>query len=192
MATNRTRSSGSARATTDHDEIREWAEARGGQPSVVRSTRSSKGPGILRIDFPGFSGEESLKTISWDDFFERFDKANLAFLFQDRTAGGRRSRFNKFVARDGASENEEPANRGSSRSTGARRPAARRTVSNGEAGSRSSRRTSARSSSRSEQRSSSTGRGTRSKAAGRGSTAGATKRQSSAARRSSKARSRRQ
>jgi hypothetical protein len=27
-----------AKVTTDHDEIRKWAEARGGRPAAVRST----------------------------------------------------------------------------------------------------------------------------------------------------------
>ena len=29
-----------AKVTTDHDEIRKWAEARGGHPAAVRSTPS--------------------------------------------------------------------------------------------------------------------------------------------------------
>jgi hypothetical protein len=51
-----------SKSTTDHDEIRQWAEARNGRPAVVKSTRG-KGDetGILRIDFPGYSGSESLK-----------------------------------------------------------------------------------------------------------------------------------
>jgi hypothetical protein len=118
VATRRSNKNGSARTTTDHDEIRAWAEERGGQPSVVASTRNSRGPGILRIDFPGFSGEGSLKPLSWDDFFERFDQANLAFLYQDATTSGRRSRFNKFVAREGAAEQDE-ASRASTRRSSA-------------------------------------------------------------------------
>ena len=35
-----------AKVTTDHDEIRKWAEARGGRPAAVRSTQSKDGPGI--------------------------------------------------------------------------------------------------------------------------------------------------
>jgi hypothetical protein len=53
----------------------------------------------LRIDFPDYSGAESLQRIDWDEFFEKFDEARLAFLHQDRTAGGKLSRFNKLVAR---------------------------------------------------------------------------------------------
>jgi hypothetical protein len=80
----------------DHDEIRQWVETRGGFPATVSGTeRGSEAAGLLRIDFPGFSGEESLERIDWEEFFEKFDEANLAFLC-DQRAG---SKFNKFVAR---------------------------------------------------------------------------------------------
>jgi len=41
-----------AKVTTDHDEIREWAEARGGRPAAVRRTHSKDNVGIIRIEFP--------------------------------------------------------------------------------------------------------------------------------------------
>jgi hypothetical protein len=41
-----------AKVTTNHDEIRKWAEARGGRPATVRSTQSKDGTGIIRIEFP--------------------------------------------------------------------------------------------------------------------------------------------
>src|SRR3546814_808769 len=66
--------------TTDHDEIRTWAEERNGRPAVIR-TKGRKG-GVLRIDFG--EPEDDLKEIEWDEFFEIFDDANLAFLHQDR------------------------------------------------------------------------------------------------------------
>lgn len=90
--------------TTDHDEIREWVESRGGYPASVKRTHGRGGPGIIRIDFPGFSGEESLERISWEEFFEQFDKRELAFLCQDRTASGEVSRFNKIISRETAEE----------------------------------------------------------------------------------------
>jgi hypothetical protein len=91
-----------AKTTTDHDEIRKWVEARGGRPATVKSTASGGEPGLLRIDFPGGSGDESLEPISWDDFFAKFDEKGLAFLHQDQTSGGEESRFCKFVSRETA------------------------------------------------------------------------------------------
>jgi hypothetical protein len=89
-----------ARTTTDHEEIRTWATERGGKPSRVIGTGSDEDPGILRIDFPGYSGEGSLEAISWEEFFEKFDEEGLALLIQDETADGHKSNFNKLVRRE--------------------------------------------------------------------------------------------
>jgi hypothetical protein len=92
--------SAKAKTTVDHEEIRAWAEARGGKPAHVRRTGGKGDPGILRIDFPGYSGEGTLESISWDDWFEAFDENGLAFLYQEHTAAGEESRFNKLVSRE--------------------------------------------------------------------------------------------
>ncbi len=100
MAQARTRA-GESMITTDHDAIRRWVEDRGGKPAAVKGTGTDTDPGILRIAFPGFSEKESLKEITWDEFFRKFDDAKLAFLYQEKTAGGEKSNFNKFVKREG-------------------------------------------------------------------------------------------
>jgi hypothetical protein len=87
-----------SQTTTDHQKIREWAEARGGKPARVKDTGSGDDPGILRIDFPGGSGEDSLEEISWDEWFEAFEDNNLAFLYQEEK-DGQESRFSKLVSR---------------------------------------------------------------------------------------------
>lgn len=89
-----------ATATTDHDEIKKWVEERGGAPACIQGTGGEGDMGMLRIDFPGFSGEGSLKQVDWDSWFEAFEENELAFLHQDRTSDGKVSRFNKLVARD--------------------------------------------------------------------------------------------
>jgi hypothetical protein len=97
----RSRSKASSQITTDHDQIRQWAEQRQGQPACVKGTGARGDTGVLRIDFPG--GEEAkLQDISWDDWFQKFDERGLAFLYQDKTANGRTSRFNKLVSRETA------------------------------------------------------------------------------------------
>lgn len=90
--------SGESQRTTDHEKIRRWAEERGGKPATVKRTKDGDEPGVLRIDFEGYSGEESLEEISWDEFFEKFDEKNLEFLYQDETREGETSRFFKFVS----------------------------------------------------------------------------------------------
>ena len=92
--------SNTSTTTTDHDTIRKWAEERGGKPSAVSATSSGDDPGIIRIDFPGYSGEDSLEEVSWDDWFAAFEDNNLAFVYQEETADGERSNFNKLVSRD--------------------------------------------------------------------------------------------
>lgn len=89
-----------AKTTTNHNEIRKWVEERGGHPARVRDTDNKDGGGVLRIDYPGYSGEQELEEISWDEFFETFDDRKLAFLYQDETKDGKESRFSKLVSRD--------------------------------------------------------------------------------------------
>lgn len=57
-----------------------------------------------RLDFPGYTGEESLEEISWDDWFRKFDENGLALMVQDSTAAGEKSNFNKIVSRETAKE----------------------------------------------------------------------------------------
>ena len=90
---------GESKTTTDHDVIRRWVEERGGRPAAVRGTGGGDDPGILRIDFPGRGDEESLEELSWEEFFDKFEENELAFLYQEETAQGDESRFVKFVSR---------------------------------------------------------------------------------------------
>jgi hypothetical protein len=59
---------------------------------------------MIRLDFPGYTGEGKLQEISWDDWFRSFDENNLALLVQERTAGGQKSNFNKLVSRERSSQ----------------------------------------------------------------------------------------
>jgi hypothetical protein len=103
---------------------------------------------MLRINFPGYSGEETLQEIDWDDFFEAFDENNLAFLHQDTLKGGETSRFFKFVERGNARGGRGRGRGGSSRSGGGRSGASstRRSTSSSSTSSRSRGKTSGRSS----------------------------------------------
>lgn len=91
--------SSESKRTDDHETIRKWAEERDAKPARVKRTGSGDDPGILRLDFPGYSGEDELEEISWDEFFDKFDEKNLEFLYQEQTESGDISRFNKFVNR---------------------------------------------------------------------------------------------
>lgn len=91
---------GDSQTTTDHDTIRQWAEARDGRPAAVRQTQSRDDAGILRIEFAGADPSDGLEDISWEEFFAKFEDKKLAFLYQDRTKDGGLSRFFKLVGRD--------------------------------------------------------------------------------------------
>lgn len=92
---------GESKRTRDHDLIRQWVEERGGRAAVVKDTKGKgEGVGVLRINFPGYSGRESLEEISWDEFFKTFEEKNLIFLYQDETRNGQQSRFFKFITEE--------------------------------------------------------------------------------------------
>jgi hypothetical protein len=88
-----------SKTTQDHDEIRRWAEARGAVPAEVASTHKKDEPGILRFEFPNAPNrnDSKLSEISWDEFFEKFDESNLELVYQEKTADGEVSNFNKLV-----------------------------------------------------------------------------------------------
>ena len=88
-----------SKVSIDHDEIRRWAEARGGEPAVVRGT-GRRGTGIIRLDFPGYTGQDKLEHVSWDEWFTKFDDSNLALVFEETTARGQKSNFNKLIGRE--------------------------------------------------------------------------------------------
>jgi len=127
-----------SKTTQDHDEIRKWAEARGAQPAEVKSTHRKNEPGILRFCFPKAvnRNDENLKEISWDEFFEKFDDSNLELVYQEKTASGEKSNFNKLVYPDsegnsgskhGGSkgENHSGSKRASAKSSGSKSASAR-------------------------------------------------------------------
>lgn len=85
-----------ATRTTDHEEIREWVESRGGSPAVIEGTSDGFGSGILRVDFGLL--EEPLQDISWEEFFRVFDDNDLAFEYE-AAENGAESYTCRFVAR---------------------------------------------------------------------------------------------
>jgi hypothetical protein len=85
----------SGKKTRDHEFIRKWAEERGGHPTTVRDTDDKGEAGILRLDFD--PPDTELERIGWDEFFRKFDEADLTFLYQEKTDAGKPSRFHKFI-----------------------------------------------------------------------------------------------
>jgi hypothetical protein len=102
LATRPRKQMSTSKVTIDHEEIRRWAEQRGAKPAAVKGTGDEEDVGIIRLDFPGYSGEGKLEEISWEQFFEKFEEGNLALVIQETTADGEPSNFNKLVSRDRA------------------------------------------------------------------------------------------
>ena len=94
-----------SKTTTDHDTIKTWAEARGGKPAQVSGTeRKGDDAGLIRLMFPDAkqADDDNLEAVSWDDWFSKFDESELALVYQEHTADGKRSSFNKLVSRETA------------------------------------------------------------------------------------------
>jgi hypothetical protein len=71
-----------SRTTTNHDEIRKWAESCGGKPACVKGTGGKRDAGMIRLEFPGArnANDENLEPISWEEWFKAFDDNKLALL----------------------------------------------------------------------------------------------------------------
>jgi hypothetical protein len=80
--------------TTNHETIKNWAEERGGKPASVNQNGSD---GEIKIKF---DSENDFQPISWNEFFRKFEKSNLAMIYQETTSEGEASTFNEFVDRD--------------------------------------------------------------------------------------------
>jgi hypothetical protein len=82
---------GRSLATTHHEVIRQWAEARGGVPATVEGTEHGDHLGVLRFDFGGDSPD--LRHVSWEEWFSTFDARRLNFIYQEQRSDGRDSNF---------------------------------------------------------------------------------------------------
>ncbi len=85
-----------SKKTTNHDEIKKWAEDHGGVPSTIKGTENDGGgEGLLRIHFPEKSKDnDTFEEVSWDEFFKEFESSKLALLHDPNGV------FNKLVNRD--------------------------------------------------------------------------------------------
>jgi hypothetical protein len=83
---------GQTLVTRDHDVIRQWAERRRAEPATVDGTEHGDHLGVLRFDFPGYGGQ-SLRKVSWDEWFKTFDDRGLNFIHQEHRSDGSDSNF---------------------------------------------------------------------------------------------------
>lgn len=94
---------------TSRDDIRQWAEARGGNPMLMDVPDRSGNRTLLQLTF----GQEALNTdgnegpdriggfhlVSWEEWFAALDEGKLWLRVSDDPAGGNEAEF-EFVPRD--------------------------------------------------------------------------------------------
>lgn len=97
--------SGETKTTTDHEQIRTWAQERGGRPARVHNAFGSKREDcILQIDFLHDKYDDDVEELTWDAFFEMFDRENMVLVYQTETEGGRPSSFGRIVRQAGVAQ----------------------------------------------------------------------------------------
>lgn len=75
------------RVTTDHDEIKEWAQKLNGIPERIDDITTSNDEVGIRIDFPRgeddmfFANDKFPREVSWEEFFQIFEEQELAFIY---------------------------------------------------------------------------------------------------------------
>lgn len=86
---------GQSLVTTNHEVIKQWAEARGAVPATIEGTRHGDDLGVLRFDFPGYASPENskLRHVSWEEWFKTFDDRNLNFIYQEKMKDGSQRNF---------------------------------------------------------------------------------------------------
>jgi hypothetical protein len=98
-----------SRVLTKAEEIRQWAEARGGYPMLMEIPSGTRSRTVLQIAF----GQDALNSgesqgqdrpggfelVAWDDWIAALEQQKLALRVSDDPAGGREAEFD-FVPRN--------------------------------------------------------------------------------------------
>ena len=90
ISTQRETSAARAIVTRDHDVIRRWAEGRQAEPATGEATASgpatidvNDGGAGIRFNFPGL---QRFRPITWDEWFDNFDRHDLLFVYEEEVA----------------------------------------------------------------------------------------------------------
>lgn len=77
-------------ATKDREVIRQWAARHGAEPATGEATAS--GPATITVNDGGagirfnFPGAGRFRPISWDEWFDNFDRYRLIFVYEENVA----------------------------------------------------------------------------------------------------------
>ncbi|HHY49626.1 MAG TPA: hypothetical protein GYA10_07750 [Alphaproteobacteria bacterium] len=98
-----------SRILTKPEDIRQWAEARGGYPLLMEIPSGSRSRTVLQIAFgqdqlnsaesQGQDRPGGFELVGWDEWIAALEQENLALRVSDDPAGGREAEFD-FVPRE--------------------------------------------------------------------------------------------
>lgn len=83
------------KVTTDHEEIRHWVEEHEGRPATETGSVGKNEGRVVKIFFPDQYTSNPVEEITWDEFFEKFEQEDLAFMYKEDED----SRFFRIVER---------------------------------------------------------------------------------------------
>lgn len=78
--------------TSDHEVIRLWADSRQAEPATGEETPS--GPATVNVNDDGagirfnFPGASPFRPISWEEWFDNFDRNRLLFVYEEQMEDG--------------------------------------------------------------------------------------------------------
>jgi hypothetical protein len=98
---------GETETTTEHDTIREWVEERGSTAAQVTEPAGDD-PGSLAI-IPEGQMDDSVREVSWEEFFEIFEDEELAFVHQTEKDDPEEQWFCQFTERGESTESDAPS-----------------------------------------------------------------------------------
>ncbi len=75
------------KVTTDRETIRSWAEKRYAFPAVQVIGEEGTAEMELCFGFPGCENLNRIQAITWEEFFQLFDRSRLVFMYQEQEAG---------------------------------------------------------------------------------------------------------
>jgi hypothetical protein len=85
------------KVTTDPNFIKTWIEKREGTPGMIKNGRGGPKDIKLAVRFPDVPGNEKVVPISWESFFQKFDRERLSFMYEETGPDGALSRFYYFL-----------------------------------------------------------------------------------------------
>jgi hypothetical protein len=84
------------KATTDPVLIKKWAEVRHASPAVVRRFTGDGTELILSFSFSDNGADEVVHSLSWEEFFEKFNQQRLVFVYDDNDLTQNANRYFTF------------------------------------------------------------------------------------------------